>query len=88
MTRYWKKLPAKLKSGSITSINFVPLGKYFESVKTKFRNTGTDRIAMIYAEGNIVGGKNSQKEIGQDIYRSDHSQSAAGQGCESHCASH
>ena len=24
---------------------------------------------MIYAEGNIVGGKNSQKEIGQDIYR-------------------
>src|SRR6478736_4034720 len=24
---------------------------------------------MIYAEGDIVGGKNSQKEIGQDIYR-------------------
>ena len=64
-----EEIASKLKSGSITSINFVPLGKYFESVKTKFRNTSTDRIAMIYAEGNIVGGKNSQKEIGQDIYR-------------------
>jgi len=64
-----EEIAGKLKSGSITSINFVPLGKYFESVKTKFRNTSSDRIAMIYAEGNIVGGKNSQKEIGQDIYR-------------------
>jgi protease IV len=59
----------KIKASSITSINFVPLGKYYESVKTKFTPNGTDRIALIYAEGNIVGGKNSQKEIGQDIYR-------------------
>jgi protease-4 len=59
----------KVKASSITSINFVPLGKYYESVKTKFTPNGTDRIALIYAEGNIVGGKNSQKEIGQDIYR-------------------
>jgi protease-4 len=35
----------------------------------KFNNTGTDRVVIIYAEGDIVGGKNSQKEIGQDIYR-------------------
>jgi protease IV len=64
-----EEISGKLKSGSITSINFVPLGKYYESVKTKFMNTGSDRIAIIYAEGDIVGGKNSQKEIGQDIYR-------------------
>jgi len=59
----------KIKVPSITSINFVPLGKYYESVKGKFTPSGKDRIALIYAEGNIVGGKNSQKEIGQDIYR-------------------
>jgi len=59
----------KIKASSITSINFVPLGKYYESVKGKFTPAGKDRIALIYADGEIVGGKNSQKEIGQDTYR-------------------
>jgi protease-4 len=59
----------KIKASSITSINFVPMGKYYEAVKSKFSGSGTDRIALIYAEGNIVGGKSSQKVIGQDIYR-------------------
>jgi protease IV len=63
------EIAGRLKASSITSINFVSLGKYYESVKTKFNTAGSDRIAMIYAEGDIVGGKNSQKEIGQDIYR-------------------
>jgi protease-4 len=45
------------------------VGKYYEAVKSKLSGSGTDRIALIYAEGNIVGGKNSQKAIGQDIYR-------------------
>jgi protease IV len=64
-----QEIAEKVKVSSINSINFVPLGKYFESVKLKYNGTGADRIAMIYAEGDIVGGKNSQKEIGQDIYR-------------------
>jgi protease IV len=64
-----EEIAAKLKVSSITGINFIPLGKYYESVKSKFLNAGTERIALIYAEGDIVGGKNSQKEIGQDIYR-------------------
>jgi protease IV len=64
-----EEIAGKLKAGSITSINFIPLGKYYESVKSKYINTGSDKIVMIYAEGDIVGGKNSQKEIGQDIYR-------------------
>jgi protease-4 len=63
------EIAGKIKASSITSINFVPMGKYYEAVKAKFARSGTDRIALIYAEGNIVGGKNSQKEIGQDIYR-------------------
>lgn len=59
----------KVKARSITEINFVPLGKYFESVKTSMKASGKDRIALIYAEGNIVGGKNDQQEIGEDAYR-------------------
>jgi protease-4 len=62
-------IAGKIKAASITNINFVPLGKYYEAVKSKINGNGTDRIALIYAEGDIVGGKNSQKEIGQDIYR-------------------
>ena len=59
----------KVKASSITAINFVPLGKYFESVKSRFKGSGSDRIALIYAEGDIVGGKNSQKDIGEEAYR-------------------
>jgi protease IV len=62
-------IAGKIKAASITSINFVPMGKYFNAVKSKINGNGRDRIALIYAEGDIVGGKNSQKEIGQDIYR-------------------
>jgi len=64
-----EEMAVKLNASSITSINFIPLGKYYESEKPKFINTGTDKIVLIYAEGDIVGGKNSQREIGQDIYR-------------------
>jgi len=64
-----EEIAGKLKVSSITSINFIPLGKYYESAKTKYVNAGSEKIVMIYAEGDIVGGKNSQKEIGQDIYR-------------------
>ena len=64
-----QEIAGKVKASSITTINFVPIGKYFEAIKLKYNGTGANRIAMIYAEGDIVGGKNSQKEIGQDIYR-------------------
>ncbi len=65
----FQEIAGKIKAPSITKINFLPMGKYFEVVKGKLNGSGSDRIAMIYAEGDIVGGRNSQKEIGQDIYR-------------------
>jgi protease IV len=64
-----EEIAKKIKATSITAINFIPLGKYYESIKSKIKSSGSDRIALIYAEGNIVGGKNSQKEIGEDAYR-------------------
>ncbi|HEV9037224.1 MAG TPA: signal peptide peptidase SppA [Puia sp.] len=48
-------------------INFVPLGKYAKSVD--FRKVGKDRIALIYAEGDVVDGKGERDEIGSDTYR-------------------
>ncbi len=64
-----EEIAGKIKSESVTQINFVPLGKYFEAVKTKFKGSGKERIALIYAEGTITGGKESRREIGQDAYR-------------------
>ncbi len=59
----------RLKASSITDINQLPLGKYFESVKSKIKPDGRDRIALIYAQGTITGGKADQESIGEDSYR-------------------
>jgi protease-4 len=48
-------------------INFIPLGKYAKAVN--YRKSGKDRIALIYAEGDIISGKGDEQEIGGDIYR-------------------
>lgn len=50
-----------------TWINFVPLGKYAKAVN--FKATGKDKICLIYAEGDVVGGKGDKDEIGSDTYR-------------------
>jgi protease IV len=63
------EIAKKVNASSITAVNVIAIGKYFEAVKSKLNNVGTDRIALIYAEGTIVDGKNTQKEIGQDGYR-------------------
>ncbi len=49
-------------------INFISISKYLEAVKPKYKKTGKDRIAIIYAEGDIVGGKSDQTQIGGDTY--------------------
>lgn len=64
-----QEIVPKVKVRTIADINFVPLGKYLEAVKMKMKANGRDRIALIYAEGNIVSGKNDQQEIGEDAYR-------------------
>ena len=59
----------RLKIGRKENINFVSISKYFEVAKGSSKKYGNDRIAIIYAEGDIVGGNNSQQEIGGDAYR-------------------
>jgi protease-4 len=58
----------RLQIGQSDKINFMPIARYAKAVS--FRKTGKDRIAMIYAEGDIVSGEGDMEEIGEDTYRS------------------
>lgn len=48
-------------------INFVSLGKYAKAVDFK-NNNGEDKIAIIYAAGDIVGGKGDDEQIGSEKF--------------------
>ena len=50
-----------------TDVNFIRPGKYADAVD--FRKTGKERIAVIYAEGDIVDGKGERETIGSETYR-------------------
>ncbi|PWT71844.1 MAG: signal peptide peptidase SppA [Bacteroidetes bacterium] len=58
-----------LRLGANDKINFISAGKYAEAVRTNFKRSGNDHIALIYAEGDITGGKNDELEIGGEAYR-------------------
>lgn len=47
-------------------INFISLSKYANAVR--YKKTGGDRIALIYAEGDIVDGKGGKGMIGSEEY--------------------
>ncbi len=53
--------------GHHSYINFIPVGKYAKAVS--YKATGKDKVALIYAEGEVVDGKGGREEIGSDTYR-------------------
>ncbi len=53
---------------SISKINFIEAGKYAKAVSYK-NSSGTDKIALIFAQGDIVDGKGDKGQIGGDTYR-------------------
>ncbi len=57
-----------LKLEKDAKINMLPLGKYAKSVNYK-TGSGKDKIALIYAQGDIVDGKGDQDQIGSETYR-------------------
>jgi protease-4 len=61
-----EEMKSKLKLGKFDKINFVSMQKYQDGVE--FRQRGTDKIAVIYAQGNIVGGAGDNQNIGSDNY--------------------
>lgn len=61
------EIVSKVGAASIDKLNFLSLGKYAEAVTYKQR--GTDRIAVIYAQGDIIDGTGDRGQIGGDTYR-------------------
>ncbi len=62
------EIKGKLKLDKYDKINFIPIAKYASAVN--YKEQGKGKIALIYAEGDIVDGKGSQEQIGGDTYRS------------------
>lgn len=61
------EIKSKLGIGKYDKINFITLGNYFAA--TNFDKAAGEKIALIYAEGNIVDGKAEQGTIGAENYR-------------------
>jgi protease-4 len=61
------EIKARLGVGKYEAINFVSLGKY--SMAVPFRQKGREKIAVIYAQGDIIDGKGEREVIGGDTYR-------------------
>jgi protease IV len=61
------EIRSSLKIGADEKINFVSVAKYAQAVS--LRKVATDKIAIIYAAGNIVDGSGDRSEIGGDTYR-------------------
>jgi len=62
------ELKEKLGIGSSGKINFVEAGKYAKAANYK-NNSGAGKIALIFAQGDIVDGKGEKGQIGGDTYR-------------------
>jgi protease-4 len=63
------EIRTRLKLGKNEKINFISIGRYGEAARFSYKKTGKDRIAVIYAEGDIVDGKGDKEQIGGDAYR-------------------
>ncbi|ULQ57339.1 signal peptide peptidase SppA [Flavihumibacter rivuli] len=63
-----EEIRRKTGATSIEKIGFVSMSKYSQGVNFK-GGSGTDRIALIYAEGNIVDGSGDENNIGGDRFR-------------------
>lgn len=57
----------RLGLGKYDKLNFVSLNAYDDAVD--YAQSGTDRIAVIYAEGDIVNGEGTKGNIGGDAFR-------------------
>lgn len=61
------EIKKRLKIGKWDKLHFVSMHDYSEA--SSYKATGKDRIAVIYAEGNIVDGMGSHDNIGGDKFR-------------------
>lgn len=57
----------KLKGRNTKDINFITLDKYKKTFNTR-KGTGKEKIAIVYANGEIVNGKGNNEQIGSDKF--------------------
>ena len=62
-----EEIKGLVKADRIDAINFVPLGKYASAAA--YKREGKDKVAVIYAQGDIIDGKGDQDMIGSETYR-------------------
>jgi protease-4 len=61
------EIAKRLGQSEKDKINFITPGTYAKAVDFT-RNDGDDKVAIIYAQGDIVGGKGQDDQIGSDDY--------------------
>jgi protease-4 len=61
------EIKKKLGIGKYDKMSFVSISKYADAAD--YKQSGKDKIALIYAEGDIVDGNGSNDNIGGDKYR-------------------
>lgn len=61
-----EEIRQRLKLDKNDNINFLPIEKYAKAVN--YRSSGKDRIAVIYAQGDIVTGKGDDGQIGSNTF--------------------
>lgn len=61
------EIKSKLKLDKYEKINFISINRYLAA--TSLEKTSGEKIALIYAEGNIIDGKSEQGAIGSETYR-------------------
>lgn len=64
-----KEVLDRLHLGERDKINFVTFGDYAKAVEFK-QASGEDKIAVIYADGDIVSGNGGNDKVGSDAFRS------------------
>jgi protease-4 len=64
---YETKLKNRVETPLKESLNSVSLTDYIASGKGRIRSSASDKIAVIYAQGEIIYGKGDEEHIGQDL---------------------
>ncbi len=61
------EIRTRIRIGPNDKINFLSVARYASAVD--YKSLGKDKIALIYAEGDIVSGKGDNLQIGDETYR-------------------
>ncbi|MDZ7615282.1 MAG: signal peptide peptidase SppA [Flavobacteriaceae bacterium] len=65
--QYRNKLKGLVGVENLDDVNYLTLSDYISSGKGRIKSSAKDRIAVIYAQGEIIYGEGDEETIGQDL---------------------